>query len=917
MDILHKAISLNGNWTIEGMEFEEGLTRMAYKPEYTPQDPVPAQVPGIVQSALLDAGRIDDPYWEMNCEKIIWIEEKEWWFFKDIEIPENPVGVDYELVFEGISYKADVWLDGITIGKLEGMFKRHRLNITRLVKPGQKSRLCLRMRALEQSSEDRPGGLVERGMVRSSGVVAPFSYWWNWSPHIVPIGLWKPVRLEITGAVHIGDPHVRTRIHWNECEEADYADLSVSFDIKFIDSRTKLARIQGVVEGEGFAVEGAYGDCVVEGGLPDRPVRIEKELEINAGSEDRAELRFRLLRPRLWWPNGMGEHPVYTLQLRAYDEKGKLSDTVETEFGIRELDFVKNDDDSWVLNTSGQSNRLWSYVGNPYPWTFRINRKRFFIRGSNWVPMDNLFRFTEERYRSYLDQVEDANLNLLRVWGGGIMETETFYRICNRKGILAWTEFWLACADYPVMPCELFIDNAIDMVKVLRNHPSLALWSGGNEFNADAPENKQLVDRLADVVAKYDPDRSFRRGSPYKGDRHGGLLMLPTRTSNKYGDVLNGEQRLTLFRTEVAVMRSVPVLESVKKYIGEDKLWPIDIKSWQYHHAVIKEQERDAREYGGTDNLERWIMSTQIAHGQNHRHNMEFCRQSKWWCSGCLQWQLNASWPAMHREIIDWWGIPKPAYFAYKRSSADYLVTVDMEKYLYDGGENFEAWVYAVSDTQMRTGDCELEVRIYSQDMTVVYEQRGMVTLEKENAVRAFKIEWSVPEEATGSVFFIYTEMKHRKTRLAGNLYWFGVSTYVRKKKSMDLNGPWQFQVGTRIEETQWNQCFMPSYWNFPPKAPEGDKAVFYRKKIVIPAGWTGTELELFCRGFEGNDRVYLNGTQIGATEEDVSTEMVTDDVVYAEKSAERQLRERGYPAEKSAPDAAVKKERQNVRVMC
>ncbi|MCG8643107.1 MAG: hypothetical protein MI862_25500, partial [Desulfobacterales bacterium] len=381
------------------------------------------------------------------------------------------------------------------------------------------------------------------------------------------------------------------------------------------------------------------------------------------------------------------------------------------------------------METSKQSNRLWSYVGNPYPWIFVVNRKRMFVRGSNWVPMDNMFRFSEQRYRGYLDLVEAANLNMLRIWGGGIQETEEFYRICDEKGILCWAEFWFACANYPVMPHQRFIENAKDMVLALRNHPSLAMWSGGNEYNPDSDENKELVDKLAALVKDFDPDRKFRRGSPYKGDRHGGLLMLPTRTSNKYnGDILNGDQRLTLFRAEVAMGRSMPVLESLKKFIGEDHLWPIEdnrkLKEiWQYHHGVIKEQERDAREYGCTDSLEYWIYAGQIVHSLIHRHNLEYCRLTKWHCSGCMQWQVQASWPTMHREMIDWYGIPKPIYYFYKRSAGDYLVTIDLEKYVYDANEDFEVDVHIVSDRIRRTGEVSVCCTIYGLNMDELYRK--------------------------------------------------------------------------------------------------------------------------------------------------------------------------------------------------
>ena len=521
---MQNIISLNGEWSLEGLALDEGLVAGAYRPEYSPADAIPAQVPGIVQNHLLEAGRIEDPYWEKNNEQILWIEEKEWWYRRTLEIPSDPVGRRYELLLAGITYRAEVWLDGITVGTFRGTFKRRAIDITPYVEPGGTYTVTVRTRPLERSHEDRPGGTVKWGTIRSSGVVAPFTYWWNWSPHMVPIGLWRDVSLKISGGITLADPQVRTTIEWNECEEASSARVAIAVEMASTRDRDVEVQLRGRIRG----VDRREAE-----------IEVRRTVRAAAGATEIVELSATIEHPKLWWPNGMGDHPLYAVDLELIDDDGDCSDRATTEFGVREITFEKNPDDLYVIETSRQSNRLWSYAGNPYPWIFVVNRKRLFIRGSNWVPMDNLFRFREERYANYLDHVEAANLNMLRVWGGGIQETETFYRLCDRRGILCWSEFWFACANYPVMPHDLFLENAVDMVKVLRNHPALAMWSGGNEYNPDSPENKDLVDKLAGAVADYDPDRSFRRGSPYKGDRHGGLLMFPTRTSNKYsGDIL-------------------------------------------------------------------------------------------------------------------------------------------------------------------------------------------------------------------------------------------------------------------------------------------------------------------------------------------------------------------------------------------
>lgn len=893
-------LDLNGSWTIEGMNFEEGLSKKAYNPDYTPKKPVLAKVPGIVQNHLFQAGEIEDPYWEMNNEKILWIEEKEWWYFKDFTVPENMDGQKYHIVLEGITYRANVWFDGINIGNLEGMFLRNYLDVTHLIKPGSTHRLTLRCRCLENSSEDRPGGKVKRGMVRSSGVVAPFSYWWNWSPHMVPIGIWQPVWLRITGGAIFEDPFVKTCIDWNECGEASSSEVNTSVDIESNFKKPEKCIIRGKITGIDFK---------------NNDVKIKEEIILNPG-KNTINIKEVITQPRLWWPNGMGEHSLYRIELSIEDSEGNIMDKCETEFGVRELSYLRNTDDLWVQETHGQSNRLWSIVGNPYPWTFSVNRKKLFVRGTNWLPIDNLLRLTEERYKLFLDQVEAANLNMLRVWAGGIQETETFYKLCDRKGILTWAEFWLSCASYPVMPHELFMKCAINEIKCIRNHPSVVMWSGGNEYNPDEPENKELVDKLAAVCEEHDPTRSFRRGSPYKGDRHGGLLMLPTRTSNKYnGDILNGDARLVLYRAEIAVMRSTPMLESIKKFMGEDKIWPMDKQIWQYHHAVIGEQERDACEYGGLDDIEHWIMAGQIAHGQCHRHNLEYCRQSKYWCSGSMQWQINSSWPSFHRELIDWYGVPKAAFYMYKRSAQDNIVVADMEKYIFDGNETFDPTIYAITDKYNRLGDVQIKAVIYDLNMKPVYEQKCTVTLEADSSAKAFQINWKVPKEYLKRVFFLHLEMRQFEELLADNLYWVGTSSYSRPEKLINLNGYWEFQVDTDKDEMNWKKTIMPSFWKKPQQAPHEGQSVFYIRKVKIPADWQGTELEVFSAGFEGNDEVSFNGVSIGSTEEEMTVQLGTDDLLFTEKWAERMAAEKSEGVKKVEAKAGVKGDKHNIRI--
>ncbi|MCP4405008.1 MAG: hypothetical protein GY801_47865, partial [bacterium] len=341
--------------------------------------------------------------------------------------------------------------------------------------------------------------------------------------------------------------------------------------------------------------------------------------------------------------------------------------------------------------------------------------------------------------------------------------------------------------------------------------------------------------------------------------------------------------------------RSAPNIESIKRFVGEEKIWPIDKPTWQYHHAVIKEEERDAVELGGADDLEHWIMSTQIGHGQVHRHNLEYCRQTKYWCSGNMQWQINGSWPSFHRELIDWYGVPKGSFYAYKRSALDQIVLADFEKYTFDGNEEVKVDIYAVNDAHLRVGDCTVNAVIYDVNMHLLHQQAGSVAVEADASAKVMTLNWTVPADFLNKVFFAHLELRYRDDLVAENLYWLGTTSYAQPERNMTLTGPWQFQVGKEIDELQWTKCLMPSYWALPQHAPEDpEDSVWYRHKFVIPADWQRTELEVYCAGFEGNDDVWLNGEKIGATEEEMTIELGTDDLLFTEKAAERKAVEKG-----------------------
>lgn len=271
--------------------------------------------------ALMENGVVKDPYYENNCKDLLWIEDMDWWFFKDFEISEEILENRCILVFESIAYRAEIWVNGIQAGRMEGMFRRWYWDITDLLVKGT-NRVALRMRAHEMSSRDLPGSLGT-ARVMPTGVVAPFTYQWNWSPHLVPIGIWKPVYIKVIGKACIKDPFVRTTIHWDNKGIAEWADVDVSLDVHSMSKQSCDLQVKGVITGMNFSME---------------EIQFRKNFKIQPGAADNAEIQILIEKPELWWPNGMGEHSIYNISFALLDEACVIQDETDTEFAVRQIE---------------------------------------------------------------------------------------------------------------------------------------------------------------------------------------------------------------------------------------------------------------------------------------------------------------------------------------------------------------------------------------------------------------------------------------------------------------------------------------------------------------------------------------------------------------------------------------------------
>ncbi len=732
-------INLNGEWEMKDFTRGIGIAKQVFLPSNKPEECLPYKVPGTVRTALLAAGEIPNPYNGYDNEKSLWVEQKEWWFFKSFNIVKELKGKFIQLLFEGTSFRGEVWLNGTQIGELNGMLNPHSFDISSILNYGEKNSIAVRLEAPPDSWTNLTfQGLTWRSSRDQLFSIAQCMYGWDWGPHCVAVGLWQPVKLIATGALRISHPYISSKIISD-----DKAGCNIQIDVSNLTNQSKEAEIAGMI---------------LEKDSKSKIAKFQKNIKLKPNETKTIELTLGVKNPKLWWPNGMGEQNLYLLNA-AITEGSMLSDSLTTQFGIRELKLVDNENVKEFVKSMkedlGDPHHLGKVVGS-YPWTFLVNGEKMFAKGGNWIPIDQLLRLDHTRYDRLLKLVKDANFNLLRVWGGGLYETNDFYDLCDKYGILTWQEF-LSNRNFSKIDRKNFLDGARDAVYRLRNHPSLTFWCGGNEFDPDDQGSKSVIDSLGALLKEYDPQREFHRASPYMGDDHYWGVWHNKEPYTKYRIVRP-------FRSEAGI-NAPPVYEDYLKFTPDSMLWPLDTIYVEYHgesnvrFAHLGKLLRYANEFGESKNIQEFITKSQLYQAIGNEFDMEFCRANKFRNSGFLVWQFNDIWPCLSWSQVDWYGTPKPSYYFLKRASRPVHISADYEKYLWNTGEVFNANIYLLNDKQAPVKAYKYIARIFDAEGHMLAEKSGGAEAEANQSTGIGKIEYKIPGEMKGRSFFVSVEL--------------------------------------------------------------------------------------------------------------------------------------------------------------
>lgn len=645
-----------------------------------------AVVPGTVLTSLVAAGIYPDPFYGLNNLAIPEdLCRKEWWYRVQFDSPKQKDNKAW-LILDGINYKADIWLNGKKIGRIDGAFAQGRFDVTNYI--SDTNILAVRIYpphnpGIPHEQSEKAGRGPNGGQLCFDGPTFISSEGWDWIPGIRDrnIGIWQSVYLKYTGDVTIEYPKIVTDL---PLPSTDYADISTTLEVTNHSNSVKSVTVKGCMDGN---ISFTY------------PVVLQAR-EKRVVSLTSAEVpALRIKQPRLWWPNGYGEQNMYLMDISVNDN-GQCSDSHKIPFGIRELTYElsvhsishgelrieyapTNDLQNTKIPFSSvpayQSNRDGIAIAELLPdadlsklhilepdstapyLVIRCNGQRIFCRGGNWGMDDGMKRVSREHLEPAFRLHREAGFNMIRNWTGESTE-ELFYTLCDEYGMLVWNDFWLSTegVNQNVNDEDLFVDNARQTVKRFRNHPSIAVWCPRNEGYAPTALNNRLVD----IVIQEDGTRHYNPNSRYMNLRTSGPWHHLDDITDYYTSRSHG------FSTELGAP-SIPTAESMEKFIPESERWPIS-DTWHYHdlHCGLPEYcNAIDRMFGKSGSMAEFCKKAQVVNYDRYRAMFESWNSHLWnSTTGVLLWMSHPAWPSVQWQTYSWDYETPGAYFGSKKA---------------------------------------------------------------------------------------------------------------------------------------------------------------------------------------------------------------------------------------------------------
>lgn len=672
-------VSLNGkDWSLSYWEQPAVPVTSPDQMRQVEVKTIPATVPGNVELDLLDAGLIEDPMIGSNVNKLRVWEKYQWCYTKSFASPELGEGERCQLFFGGIDCLADIWVNGKHVGSSDNMLIEHCFDVTEALNKGGDNTLRVIIRSAVLESQDRFLGVFSIGNFASEEGAyirkAPHMYGWDILPRLVSAGLWRDVELRIIRPERFVDVHYMTA---SIDQVSKRARLYVHSQLRMPFDNFDKAKVVFTLSREGKE-------------------KYRKEVVVNT---PQFLTVMELDDVDLWWPRGYGDPALYEAKAELVGADGNVMAMDNKKIGIRTIELERND-----INLPDE----------PGKFCFIVNGERVFVRGTNWVPVDALHSRDASLLGDIFDMLVDVNCNMVRCWGGSVYEDHEFFDFCDKNGIMVWQDFSMGCNFYPQREdfVRMIEDEVTSVVIKLRNHPSLALWSGNNENDIALLEgnygpfkidpNKDVISRgiIPRVLYEFDPSRPYLPSSPYFSERvyKQGIDEKYLPENHLWGP--RGYYKDSFYTNPTCAFVSeigyhgCPNRESLEKMMTKSCVYPWE-KDFEWNDEWVTKSVRRFPSWGKTfdrnnlminqvrhvfgdvpKDLDKFISASQAVQAEAMKYFIEYWRSRKGDKNGIIWWNIRDGWPLISDAVTDYYNSKKMAYYFIKNVQKDVCVMV-------------------------------------------------------------------------------------------------------------------------------------------------------------------------------------------------------------------------------------------------
>ena len=740
-------------WRMKMMLPGEGIKRGLHK---LPSEDIEtlvwnnAQVPGDVYTDLWKAGVIDDPYFGRNSVKAQWVQQYEWWYAYQFQVKEGVENQVVDIKFEGVDYSCEVWLNGHYLGKNEGALSGFSFNVNDYLRISEHDYLKgQNMLMVKIDPAPQVNAFV-------AGKKTPWfgDYWRD----LAPMGIWRPVKMVRSGKVRFNDIYANTVIN-----EDGSADVSMELTVENTNAMAKDMSFEVSLKGKNFESE---------------ETKVEFKHTVAPGLH-KVVKNVHLDNPKLWWPWDLGDPNLYQASISLKD--GSLwQDYNETTFGIREV-------------TSKWNPGFIKDVDVTFPRSTYINGKFHFIRSACWGGPVDIFtgRTSKEEYFELIKMAKEMNMNNIRIFGWHPPEIPEFYEYADEMGLTIWQDMIpLGTGNIPMDEenvAEIF-NEGVKVIKERRNHPSLIMMEGGEEMmfrTRDPKAGRKFLERLGDSLQAYAklpyvPDSPMTDHVAQQAGFKPKEAVHALRYFYDMGEWLHEDWYQTKadgypIVPEFAIT-SVPSVESLKKFIPEDEMWPPGL-SWGHHWADLTRLRMQNWDVFGSEmkgSLEEFVNATQDAQGIIFQNGIEHFRRDKPSLSAIALCHYITYGPDMKWAIVDNYQKPKNSYYYVQKAYQPLLVNFEFEKRRWHTDEPFVGNIWVINDFYKSFEDCKIRFKVSNDEKKTLFKKTYDVAAIDENSANEF---FSINEDVLGKVkekFYVELELLDKDGKqISHNDYFF------------------------------------------------------------------------------------------------------------------------------------------------